>query len=281
VDEAFVPTFGFNILAGRTFDGNLERFVEGSSSFYEGVMINETGRKVFGFESNELAVGSKINRFGTISTIVGVFSDYNHHSLKTKVEPTMLWFDKNAYASSYVSMKVNGGEKPGETYEALLTDIQAAYRDVYPSSDFDYFFLDESFEKQYKADRQFGIVFTTFAGITIFVAVLGLFGLVLYEVQQRIKEIGIRKVLGASVVTIIQLLSTSFLKLILISIALALPIAYFGMNEWLSGYAYRIDLSVLLFIIPALLLLIIALITVAAQAIKAANANPVKSLRYE
>lgn len=281
VDEAFVPTFGFNVLAGRAFDSNLERFVEGSNSFYEGVMINETGRKVFGYESNEEAIGSKINRFGTISTIVGVFEDYNHHSLKTEVTPTMLWFDKNAFASSYVSMKVNGGDNPGETYKDLLTEIEASYRKVYPSSDFDYFFLDENFEKQYKADRQFGIVFTTFAGITIFVAVLGLFGLVLYEVQQRIKEIGIRKVLGASVYTIIQLLSKSFLKLILIAIGLSLPIAYYGMNEWLSSYAYRIDLSIALFIVPALALLLIALATVAAQAIKAARENPIESLRYE
>ncbi len=281
VDEAFVPTFEFNVVAGRAFDSKLERFVEGSSSFYEGVMINETGRKVFGFDSNEEAVGAKINRFGTISTIVGVFEDYNHHSLKTEVTPTMLWFDKDAFASSYVSMKVNGGENPGESYKALLNDIRTTYSNVYPASDFDYFFLDENFEKQYQADRQFGIVFTTFAGITIFVAVLGLFGLVLYEVQQRIKEIGIRKVLGASVVTIIQLLSSSFLKLILIAIAIALPIAYFGMNEWLSGYAYRIDLTVFLFILPALALLAVALITVATQAIKAANENPVKSLRYE
>lgn len=281
VDEDFVPTFEFEILAGRAFDSKLEQLVPERETLYEGVMINETGRKVFGFESNEAAVGSKINRFGIPSTIVGVFADYNHHSLKTKVDPTMLWFDKNAYASSYVSIKVNGGQNPGESYKTLLKDIQGIYREVYPASDFDYFFLDENFEKQYKADRQFGTVFTTFAGITIFVAVLGLFGLVLYEVQQRIKEIGIRKVLGASVSTIIQLLSSSFLKLILIAIVLALPIAYYGMNEWLSGYAYRIDLSVLLFIVPALLLLAVALITVATQAVKAANENPVKSLRYE
>lgn len=281
VDEDFVPTFGFNILAGRAFDPNFDQPHEDTPSMYNGMIINETSRKVFGFATNEEAIGAKINRFGSQVPIVGVVSDYNHHSLKTKVEPTIIMFDKNAYSTNYVSIKMNSGSNPEEIYKSVLTNVESTYRNVYPASDFEYFFLDENFEKQYKADRQFGIVFTTFAGITIFVAILGLFGLVLYEVQQRIKEIGIRKVLGASVVTIIQLLSTSFLKLILISIALALPIAYFGMNEWLSGYAYRIDLSVLLFIIPALLLLIVALITVAAQAIKAANANPVKSLRYE
>lgn len=280
VDGDFVPTFEFKLLAGRLFDEKLDQKVKGQG-FYEGLMINETSRKIFGFASNEEAIGAKLNRFGKQATIVGVFADYNHHSLKTKVDPTILFFDPFGYSSSYASIKVNGGTKPGETYKTLLKDVERIYKDIYPASDFDYFFLDESFEKQYRADRQFGAVFTTFALITIFVAVLGLFGLVLYEVQQRIKEIGIRKVLGASVYTIIQLLSTSFLKLIVISIVLALPIAYLGMNEWLSGYAYRIDLSVLLFILPAIVLLGIALITVAIQSIKAANENPVKSLRYE
>lgn len=280
VDGDFAPTFEFNLLAGRMFDEKLDQRVEGQG-FYEGLLINETSRKIFGFASNEEAIGAKINRFGRQTQVVGVFADYNHHSLKTKVEPTMLFFDPFGYSSNYASIKVNGGVNPGETYKELINDVRETYRGIYPSSDFDYFFLDESFEKQYRADRQFGTVFTTFALITIFVAVLGLFGLVLYEVQQRIKEIGIRKVLGASVFTIIRLLSTSFLKLIVVSVALSLPIAYFGMNEWLSSYAYRIDLSAILFIVPALTLLIIALATVAAQAVKAASENPVKSLRYE
>ncbi|MFT6872540.1 MAG: putative ABC transport system permease protein [Roseivirga sp.] len=281
VDEDFVPTFGFNILAGRAFDANFDQPLDRTPSMYNGMIINETSRKVFGFATNEEAIGAKINRFGSQVPIVGVVSDYNHHSLKTKVEPTIIMFDKNAYSANYVSIKVNSGANPEETYKNILTDVENTYRNVYPSSDFDYFFLDEKFEMQYQADRQFGIVFTTFAGITIFVAVLGLFGLVLYEVQQRIKEIEIRKVLGASVLTIIQLLASSFLKLILIAITIALPIAYFGMNEWLSGYAYRIDLSAILFIVPALALLLIALATVTIQAIKAASENPIESLRYE
>lgn len=281
VDEDFVPTFGFNILAGRAFDSNLDQSLARTPSMYNGIMINETSRKIFGFATNEEAIGVKINRFGSQVPIVGVFADYNHHSLKTKVEPTIIMFDKNAYSAGYVSIKVNSRANPEETYKNILTDVENTYRNVYPSSDFEYFFLDESFEKQYKADRQFGTVFTSFAVVTIFVAILGLFGLILYEVQQRIKEIGIRKVLGASVYTIIQLLSSSFLKLILISIVLALPIAYYGMNEWLSGYAYRIDLSIVLFIVPALGLILIALATVTAQAIKAARENPIESLRYE
>jgi len=280
VDEDFTKAFEFEILAGRSFDPNLETLIPDSRS-YEGLMINETSRKIFGYETNDEAVDQKINRFGTEATIIGVFKDYNHHSLKMKVEPIILLFDRFGYNSLYASIKVNAGINPGETYKTLLSRIEETYREVYPSGDFDYFFLDENFDKQYKADKQFGTIFTAFAAITIFVAILGLFGLVLYEVQQRIKEIGIRKVLGASVMGIIQLLSSSFLKLILIAIVLATPIAYLGMREWLSGYAYRIDLSPWLFIFPALVLLFVALATVTTQAIKAANENPVKSLRCE
>lgn len=281
VDEDFIPTFGFNILAGRAFDSNLDHRLERTPSMYNGMIINETTRKIYGFATNEEAIGAKINRFGNQVPIIGVVADYNHHSLKTMVEPTIIMFDKNAYSANYVSIKVNSGGNPNETYKSVLSDVESTYRNVYPGSDFDYFFLDENFEKQYKADKQFGTVFTSFAAVTIFVAILGLFGLILYEVQQRIKEIGIRKVLGASVYTIIRLLSSSFLKLILIAIVLSIPIAYYGMNEWLLGYAYRIDLSILLFIVPALALLLIALATVTAQAIKAARENPIESLRYE
>lgn len=281
VDEEFIPAFEFNILAGRAFDSNLDQALERTPSMYNGMIVNETSRKVFGFATNEEAIGAKINRFGNQVPIIGVVSDYNHHSLKTKVEPTIIMFDKNAYSTNYVSIKVNSGLNPEETYKGIIKDVESTYRNVYPGSDFEYFFLDENFEKQYKADKQFGAVFTSFAVVTIFVAVLGLFGLILYEVQQRIKEIGIRKVLGASVYTIIQLLSSSFLKLILIAIGLSLPIAYYGMNEWLSSYAYRIDLSIVLFIVPALALLLIALATVTAQAVKAARENPIESLRYE
>lgn len=281
VDDSFIPTFEFTVLAGRAFDAKIETPFEDTNRQFQGMIINETARKALGFESNEAAIGKKVNRWGRIFNVIGVLADFNHHSLKTQVDPTALFFDKEANSSNYASIKVNGGLNPGESYKTAIAKIEEVYRNVYPSSDFDYFFLDESFEKQYRADQQFGTVFTTFAFVTIFVAILGLFGLVLYEVQQRIKEIGIRKVLGASVYAINYLLARNFMRLIVISILLALPIAYLGMNEWLSGYAYRIDLSALLFVLPAIALIAIALITISLQSFKAANENPVKSLRYE
>ena len=277
-DDQFMQTFDFRLLSGRFFNASLETPFEKDYPVTQGMILNETARKAFGFESNEEAIGKKINRWGMLFTVVGVIADYNHNSLKTQVDPMTFFYDKAGVNTTYMAIKVNIQEG---SYKGMISKVEEIYRGVYPESDFDYFFVDEDFQKQYAADQRFGSVFTTFAFITIFVAILGLFGLVLYEVQQRIKEIGIRKVLGASVSSIIRLLSTNFLKLIMISIIIALPIAYFGMNEWLSGYAYRIELGLLIFVLPAIVLLLLALLTIAAQSVKAASENPVKSLRYE
>ena len=198
--------------------------------------------------------------------------------LKIQIDPMFIMFDKHLASTNFVSVKLEEGVND---YGSVLNSIESKYRSIYEGSDFEFYFLDQAFDQQYKADQQFGTIFTTFSGITIFVAVLGLFGLVLYEVQQRVKEIGIRKVLGASVFSIIQLFSINFLKLIGISILISIPLAFLGMEEWLSGYAYRIDLSLPLFLIPAVVLVVIALSTVMFQALRVANSNPVDSLRDE
>ena len=183
--------------------------------------------------------------------------------------------------SDFYSVKIKSGEGNGASYKSILSSIETIYRDVYPNSDFDYYFLDEKFNEQYQADQQFGMVFSIFSGLSVLISILGLFGLGLYEIQQRIKEIGIRKVLGASVAGIIRLLANHFLKLILLSVIIALPLAYFGMDQWLNGYAYRIGLSWVLFVVPAVLILFIALATIIGQTLKVARRNPVDSLRYE
>ncbi len=281
VDDQFVPNFDLKVLAGRAFDRKLESPFEDTDRQFQGMMINETSRKLLGFASNEDAIGKKINRWGRIFNIIGVFNDYNHHSLKTEVDPTVFFFDKTGLRSNYTAIKVAGSSNPGQSYKSALAQIEKTYREVYPASDFDYYFLDEHFNEQYRADQQFGTVFTTFALITIFVSILGLFGLALYEIQQRIKEIGIRKVLGASAPTIIRLLAKDFMKLIFISVIVALPLAYFGMDAWLSSYAYRIEISWYLFVLPAVVLLVVALGTIIGQTIKVARRNPVDALRYE
>jgi len=284
-DANFFTAFEFDVLAGRSFDENLERLFDSTRYMYQGVMINETSRKLFGFETNEDAIGKKIERWNRNYTVVGVLKDYNHHSLKSAVDPTVIFFDKYGNNAEYISIKVNSsvesGGGGGGSYNKILSDIRQSYDKVYPLSDFDYYFLDEQFNEQYKADQQFGQVFSTFAGFAIFISILGLFGLVLFEIQQRMKEIGVRKVLGASPIEIVKLFSKNFMKLIGISILTAIPISYFGIQQWLDSYASRISVGWSIFLIPAIVLAFIALITIAFQSLKAANQNPVKSLRYE
>lgn len=281
VDEAYVPAFDINMLAGRSFDSTLDLMAEDDLGFFHVLLINETARKIFGFATNEDAVNQKV-QFGQFQyTIVGVMEDYNHSSAKTKVYPLAIQFDDVGARSNYMAIKVNGSDNPGEHYKATLKEIETVYREIYTDSDFDFYFLDERFNKQYNADQQFGLVFSIFSGLSVLISVLGLFGLGLYEIQQRVKEIGIRKVLGASVPGIVKLLSGHFLKLIAISVLVALPLAYLGVDRWLDGYANRIGLSWVLFIVPAIAILFIALLTVLGQTLKVARQNPVESLRYE
>ena len=281
IDDKFLPTFQIDLLAGRYFDEKLETPFEDGHRSSQGMIVNEIARKALGFSTNEEAIGKKINRWGRIFTLVGVVGDYYHNSVKYKVEPMAFFHEKAGGSANFISIKLKGSESNKNEYAGVLKDIESVYRAIYPASDFEYFFVDENFNKQYRADQQFGTVFTSFSVITIFVAVLGLFGLVLYEVQQRIKEIGIRKVLGASVLAIVKLFSTNFLKLIAASIVISTPVAYWAMNQWLTGYADRIGINIWLFLLPALIILAIALVTIFVQAIRAANSNPVEALRYE
>ncbi|PIQ48838.1 MAG: hypothetical protein COW03_07980 [Cytophagales bacterium CG12_big_fil_rev_8_21_14_0_65_40_12] len=281
VDADFIPTFGFKILAGRAFDEALDKPKQNPDGIGRSMLLNETARKLMGFQTNEEAIGKKVaGGFKESFEILGIFNDYNHHSLKTNVDPTIFIFDANSTAANYASIKVNMA-KSDQSYKAILNKVEAIYGEVYPSSDFDYYFLDEKFNEQYKADQQFGTVFGLFTSITVFVSILGLFGLVLYEVQQRIKEIGIRKVLGANVSSIIKMLSTSFMKLIVLSIFIALPITYWCATNWLQTYAYQIDLDWYIFVMPAVLILLIAFSTIVVQSLQVARRNPIDALRYE
>ena len=173
-------------------------------------------------------------------------------------------------------MKVNTTDLP-ETIAA----VEAAYKTLFPGNPFTYHFADAAFDAQYKADRRFATLFAGFAGIAILIACLGLFGLAAFTAQQRTKEIGVRKVLGASVAGIVTLLSKDFLKLIALAFVIAVPLIYVAMQRWLEGFAYRIEMGPGLFVLTGVLVLLIAVLTVGYQAVKAALADPVKSLRYE
>jgi len=206
--------------------------------------------------------------------IVGVFDDYHQKSLRYPLEPAILQPFYNTNNS--ISVKVNP-----ENIGATIKTIKAKYSEFFPGNVFDYYFLDEKFNEQYKDDQLFGKAFSIFAAFAIFIACLGLLGLSLFATTQRTKEIGVRKVLGASVANIVMLLSKDFIRLVLIAFIISAPLAYYIMHAWLQDFAYRINIEWWVFAGAALLSVTIALATISFQAIKAAIANPVKSLRTE
>ena len=273
VDYDFVATYDLQIIAGRDFDA---RF----GTDKKGLIINEKAAYLMGFESPEAAIDQPMvwdyqkdedeNDF----TIIGVVKNFHQLGLQHAYDPMILTLEHQQ--ESFYSCKVQG-----ENVTATLQSIQQVYKEFFHDNPFDYFFLDEFFDQQYKADQQFGKVFLLFSGLAIFVACLGLLGLVAFTTSQRTKEIGIRKVLGASIQSIVALLSKDFIKLIFVASVLALPIAYWVMQQWLENYAFRIDIGWWLLLVPVIMVLLIALLTVSFQTVKAALENPVKSLRYE
>ncbi len=269
VDDKYFDLYGIKFSVGRNFSHEF-----GTDS--DAVILNEEAVRIFGYESPEQALNQKIllgGLGGEIKEIVGIIKDYHHKSLKSNIQPIIFSFAERGY---YYSLKIDG-----QYTSQIISLIQAKWQEVLPGQPFEYFFLDESFNIQYKADQQFGNVFGLFAVLAVFVSCLGLFGLASFISEQRTKEIGIRKVLGASVSGIIFLLSKDFTKWVLLANAIAWPIAYYTMKSWLQNYAYRIEVGWWMLLLAGALALAISLVTVSYQAIKAAVANPVDSLRYE
>jgi putative ABC transport system permease protein len=264
VDKDFVPSFQLDLVAGRNF----------SATDKQAVLLNEAAIQLLGFKSAQEAIQQKITLRDDEKTIIGVVKNFHQESLRNRFEPTILVGSKAR--SSYFSLKVNP-ENLAETIAAT----KATYDRYFPGNPFEYFFLDEFFSRQYQADQQFGRVFGVFTALAIGVAALGLFGLASFMATQRTKEIGIRKVLGATVTNIVGLLSRDFLKLVLIAFLLAIPVAWYTMNQWLQNYAFRIQIGWWVFVLAGIFALFIALLTISYQALNAALANPVKSLRTE
>jgi putative ABC transport system permease protein len=206
--------------------------------------------------------------------VVGVVNDYHQVSFKKPLDPSL--FICAPYGGEFYSMRIHT-----DHLSQTVQHVQKSWTTAFPGNPFEYFFLDDYFNNQYSNEQKFGKLFTVFAVLAIIISCLGLFGLSAYTATQRIKEIGIRKVLGASVMNITSMLSKDFLKLVIISILISSPIAWIVMNKWLQSFAYRVSINWWIFIVAGLIALLIALITVSFQAIKAAVANPVKSLRTE
>jgi putative ABC transport system permease protein len=267
-DEDFTEAYGMQLVSGRIFSRDF-------NDHWKTALVNETAMKLLGFTDPEKIIGQKIYVWDATLQIVGVIKDYHQESLKKKVDQLIFVCDKEI--ADYYTLKVKTDKSLTET----INRAEARYKTAFPGNPFHYFFLDEYYNQQYQSDQQFGKVFGLFTIIGIIIACLGLFGLSSHSVMQRTKEIGIRKVLGASVKQITMLISKEFILIVLLANVVAWPISYFLMNNWLSGFANRINLGVLSFLIPGAIALLIAILTVASQCIKAASADPVNSLKSE
>ncbi|MGS2764831.1 ABC transporter permease [Sinomicrobium sp. M5D2P9] len=266
IDADFIPMMEIELAAGRNFR-------PGSVSLNE-LIINEEASRLLGFESPEKAVNQKVSVwFSKQAEIIGVIKDYHQQSLKEAVLPMVHWHSNRA---SFYAVKLRTKD-----IQKTVAGIGSAWKAQFPGHPFDFYFYDQMFNEQYKADQRFGKIVSVFSILTLFITCLGLLGLTAYTVSKRTKEIGIRKVLGASVSHIVALLSKDFIKLVLIAIIIASPIAWYAMNRWLENFAYRIELQWWIFIPTGIITVIVALATVSGQSIKAATANPVKSLRTE
>ncbi len=270
IGSRFLSTFGIKLLAGRNFTAP-ECEVDWNDN--SKILINEKSLESFGFSSAAEAVNAKIKWDERYLEILGVVKDYHHTSLQKSIDP-ILFFPQNS--PSYCTIKLTG-----DNVQSKIATLDKIYKTYFTGNPFEYFFADENYNKQYINEQQYSSLFTTASIWAIFIACMGLFGLATFTVESRTKEIGIRKVLGASVMNITTLLSKDFLILVVISILIASPIAYYFMHQWLQDFAYRINISWWMFVLAGVLSLVIALLTVSFQAIRAAMANPVKSLRTE
>ena len=269
VDYDFIPTYGIQIAGGRNFSRD---FGTDTSNY----ILNEAAVKALGWNAQN-AVGKDFKYGNRKGKIIGVVNDFHFESLHQQIVPlVMVMFPPSINQFNYVSVKI-----AGSNIQSSMSHLESTWRKILPEQPYQFNFLDEKFDKLYQSEQKQGTIFVTFACIAIFIASLGLFGLSAFTITQRVKEIGVRKVLGANISNIVRLLSKDFLKLVMIAAIIAFPVAWFAMHSWLSDFAYRISIQWWVFILAGVLAALIALITVSFQAIKAAIANPVKSLRTE
>ena len=266
-DFDYVETMGLEMAAGRDLS-----VAFGTDS--TGALLNETALRSIGWTSEEALGKTVAFGNGTELTVVGIVRDYHHTAPKNPIEPMLLTPAMPYYQG--VALRLQTADVRG-----AVTQVEQTWQQLFPDYAFDYFFLDARYDEQYRAERRLGTLFMLFAGLAILIACLGLFALAAYATAQRTKEIGVRKVLGASVTSIALLLSKDFLKLVAVAFVVAAPVAYFAMSRWLEGFAYRADLAWWVFLLAGGLAFLVALLTVSYQAIRAATADPVKSLRYE
>ena len=268
IDYDYLPALGFEIVEGRNFSREIP------SDTTQAVIVTQSMALRMNWDQ---AIGKKF-QFGTdeedpFMEVVGVVKDYHHQSLYDVIEPVLFYLREE---NQIAHIKLNGNDISGS-----LQEVEAAWKRVFPNRPLEYTFLDQEFEEQYQNDQRRGQIFSIFSIITIIIACLGLLGLASFTTSQRTKEIGIRKVLGASVGNIVVMISKDFLILIVISIIISIPAAYYFMNQWLQNFAYQVEINYLTFLMAAMLALVITFITIGFHTFRAAVANPVNALREE
>ncbi|MCS3794882.1 ABC transporter permease [Niastella sp. OAS944] len=268
VDFDYIPLYNIKMVAGRAFNREFK------TDSNEAMIVNEATTRLLGYHSPDQAVGKRFKQWGHEGKIIGVIKDFHYKSLQTPIKPLSIRMDWSGF--SLISVKVNAAN-----VKKTIASIEKEFKALIPNRPFSYYFLDEFFDRQYRNEERFGRLFMNFSVLAIFISCLGLLGLASYSTMQRTREIGIRKVMGASVSNIINLLSRDFLKLVIISFFIAAPVAWYFMNKWLADFAYRTSISWWIFVMAGVLAILIAVITISVQAFRAAMANPVKSLRTE
>jgi putative ABC transport system permease protein len=272
VDNKFIPAYGLKIIAGRNFTNDKPAV---DTTVMVNILLNETATKVFGFSNPADILGQYIDGSGFHCKVIGVVKDYHQESLQYSFDPIVFYPEEERNFGNF-SLKLNTNNLP-----ALMDFVKRKWGAHFPESPFRYFFLDEQFNAQYNNDKLFATVLWLFTAIAIIIACLGLFGLSLFTITKRSKEISIRKVLGATLFQITSLITKDYLKLVLVAGAIALPVAYILVNSWLKDYAFHIVIGLWFFFLPVIMIVTIALLTVLYQSLKAAIANPVKNLRTE
>jgi putative ABC transport system permease protein len=266
VDFDFINLYKMGMVAGRGFSATF-----GADS--NAMVINESAAKLLGYKTPQQSIGRNFDQWGVQGKIIGVVKDFHYLGLQQEISPLSMRLEQH---DPMLSIKVSSNNFP-----STIKTIEAKWSQIIPNRPFDYSFLDEDFDKQYRAEDRFGSLFLNFAVLAIFISCLGLLGLTSHSTIQRTKEIGIRKVIGANVASIVTMLSKDFVKLVFIASFIAFPVAWWTMHEWLQNFAYRIKISWWVFLVAGVSAILIALITISFQSIKAAIANPVKALRSE
>lgn len=277
VDYNFIPLFGLNLKAGRNYS------VEAEGQDASGkIILNESAIRSLGFTTADEAIGQVVSLplwdwLKPDYEIIGVVADYHHESIKKEICPTIFFLNQGKFQQVFYSIKI----KPGSNPQQALASIEKAWKGIFPEKPFEYFFLNDYYDQQFKSELHFARTFSFFGGVAVFLACLGVLGMTLYEANSRQREISIRKVLGASLENLIALLYKRYFRLILIAIMLSVPITYMTAGKWLSFYPVKIGITVIFFLLPVLLLIGIIILASGIQTYRTANSNPVNHLKYE